>query len=79
LWFGNTVENDPTHGESAIEVPGLRLIAQSGTWRGRLRSRWLLLGNQQLEYGLRRNALQGSVEQKKPVEDGLAQGQIRLL
>ena len=40
---------------------------------------WLPLGEIQLEYGLGRDAFQGSIQQKQAFEDRLAEGDIRLL
>ena len=63
-----------------VEVPRLCLVAEFRPgWRRWFRSARLLLRDEQLEYGLGWNALESSIEQEKPVEDGLAEGQISLL
>ncbi len=78
---GTAIQHDPTHRQATIGVPGLGLISWAGRYRRpRLRSRsGLPLGGIQLEYGLGRDALQGSVKQEKTFEDRLAERDVSLL
>jgi hypothetical protein len=78
--LGSPIEDDSAHSQPSSYVSGLGLIPGFGRygWLGLRRPR-LLLGNEKLKYGLGWNALQGSVEQKEPVEDCFAKSEIRLL
>jgi hypothetical protein len=80
LRLGPTIKDDTAHGQLAIEVSRLCLIAEFRPWWRRwFRRPRLLLRDDQLEDGSGWNALKSSIEQEEPVKDRLTQGKICLL